>query len=60
MHNYGNFFQFFYKKNFELIFEEENLTDKVNYDNFKDNFINIKYSDFLFKKNKLSLVLNFN
>lgn len=48
--NRRNFFQFFYKKNFELIFEEENLTDKVNYDNFKDNFINIKYSDFLFKK----------
>ena len=44
------FFEVFLKKNFELIFENRNLTDNINYDNFKNYLNNIKYSDFLFKK----------
>ena len=44
------FFEFFFKKNFELVFENRNLTDNVNYDNFKNYLNNISYSDFLFEK----------
>ena len=48
--NRNFFFNIFFEKGYNLIFEEKNLTDKVNYDNFKDFLEDIQYSDFLFKK----------
>ena len=48
--NRKNFFKIFFDNQYELIFEKENLTDKVNYDNFKNFLQNIQYSDFLFSK----------
>jgi serine/threonine protein kinase len=44
------FYNFFYKKNFNLIFESKNTTDNVNFKNFIGLFKNIEYKDFLFKK----------
>ena len=44
------FYNFFYKKNFNLIFESKNITDNVNFKNFLGLFKNIEYKDFLFKK----------
>ncbi len=44
------FFKKFDEENFELVFERKNLTDNVNYDNFKNYLQNISYSDFLFIK----------
>tara|TARA_B100000902_G_scaffold375131_1_gene404808 strand:+ start:321 stop:1145 length:825 start_codon:yes stop_codon:yes gene_type:complete len=47
--NRNNFFKILTEEQFELVFENKNLTDKVNYDNF--NILqNIQYSDFLFSK----------
>ena len=48
--NRKNFFKIFFDNQYELIFEKENLTDKVNYDNFNNFLENIQYSDFLFSK----------
>lgn len=48
--NRKKFFELFEEKNFELVFENENLTDNVNYNNFKSYLDNIQYSDFLFLK----------
>ena len=48
--NRSKFFEILIKKNFELMFEKKNLTDKVNYENFRRNLQNISYSDFLFLK----------
>lgn len=45
-----DFFKFLKKKEYNLIFEKKNLTDKINYNNLKHKFINIQYSDFLFSK----------
>ena len=45
-----NFFKIFTENEYQLAFENKNLTDKVNYDNFKDHLSNISYSDFLFIK----------
>ena len=44
------FYNFFYKKNFNLIFEIKNTTDNINFKNFIGLFKNIEYKDFLFKK----------
>ena len=44
------FFSFFLNKNFKLLFENKNLTDNVNYNNFNKIFDNIGYMDFLFTK----------
>ena len=49
--NRKNFFKIFFEKKYNLIFEKKNLTDEVNYDNFKSYLKNISYSDFLFEKN---------
>lgn len=49
--NRKNFFKIFFEKKYNLEFENKNLTDKVNYDNFKSHLKNISYSDFLFEKN---------
>ena len=49
-YNRKTFFEIFEKKDFELIFESLNLTDKVNYENFDSVVKNIQYSDFLFSK----------
>ena len=48
--NRSNFFKIFLERNYDLIFERKNSTDKVNYDNFKNSLKNIQYSDFLFSK----------
>ena len=48
--NRKNFFEIFEEKSFSLIFENKNLTDNVNYDNFKSYLNDIQYSDFLFVK----------
>ena len=45
------FYNFFYEKNFKLIFEDKNTTDNVNFKNFIGLFKNIEYKDFFFKKN---------
>jgi len=44
------FYNFFYKKNFNLVFESKNITDSVNFKNFGSLFKNIEYKDFFFKK----------
>ena len=44
------FYNFFYKKNFNLVFESKNITDSVNFENFSSLFKNIEYKDFFFKK----------
>jgi|LakMenEpi03Aug12_release.lakeMendotaPanAssembly.Ray.scaffolds.fasta_scaffold582284_2 hypothetical protein len=49
--NKNFFYNFFYKKNFNLIFESKNLTDNVNFKNFRILFEKIQYYDFFFKKN---------
>ena len=49
--NRENFFKIFFEKKYNLEFENKNLTDKVNYDNFNSRLKNISYSDFLFEKN---------
>ena len=51
--NRKNFFKIFTEKEYELIFESKNLTDKINYGNFENYFKNVQYSDFLFSKKKL-------
>ena len=48
--NRKNFFKIFFEKKYNLEFENKNLTDKVNYDNFNSRLKNISYSDFLFEK----------
>ena len=48
--NRKNFFEILEEKSFSLIFENKNLTDNVNYDNFKSYLNDIQYSDFLFVK----------
>ena len=48
--NRKNFFEILEEKSFSLIFENKNLTDNVNYDNFKSYLNDIQYSDFLFEK----------
>ena len=48
--NRNTFFEIFNKNGFDLIFENKNLTDVVNYDNFQRYLKNIQYSDFLFSK----------
>ena len=48
--NRQNFFKLFTENNFTLVFEKKNLTDNVNYDNFKNYLHHIQYSDFLFVK----------
>tara|TARA_Y100000294_G_scaffold57122_1_gene54048 strand:+ start:7207 stop:8028 length:822 start_codon:yes stop_codon:yes gene_type:complete len=49
--NKKKFYEIFTKKGFNLVFEEKNLTDNINYDNFKKYLNNIEYTDFLFTKN---------
>ena len=44
------FYNFFYKKNFNLVFESKNITDNINFKNFGGLFKNIEYKDFFFKK----------
>ena len=44
------FYEFFYKKNYNLVFESKNITDNVNFKNFSSLFENIEYKDFFFKK----------
>ena len=44
------FYEIFIKKNFELTFEEKNLTDNINYNNFGKYLKKIQYTDFLFTK----------
>ena len=48
--NRKKFYEILTKKNFELVFEEKNLTDRIRYNNFNSYLKNIEYSDFLFKK----------
>ena len=48
--NRKNFFKIFFDNGYDLLFEKQNLTDKVNYDNFNNFLENIQYSDFLFSK----------
>ena len=48
--NRKNFFKIFFDNEYDLVFEKQNLTDKVNYDNFNNFLENIQYSDFLFSK----------
>jgi hypothetical protein len=48
--NRKKFFSILEKKKFTLIFENKNLTDNINYDNFESYLGNISYSDFLFTK----------
>jgi hypothetical protein len=42
---------FFYKQGFSLFFSKKNLTDNVNFKNFKNVFEKIEYEDFFFYKN---------
>ena len=44
------FYNFFFKKNFNLVFESKNITDNVNFKNFDSLFKKIEYKDFFFKK----------
>jgi hypothetical protein len=44
------FYNFFYKKSFNLVFDNKNMTDSVNFKNFGSLFKNIEYKDFFFKK----------
>lgn len=44
------FFKIFKEKGYNFVFESKNLTDKINYDNFKNYLKDIQYSDFLFSK----------
>jgi hypothetical protein len=44
------FYNFFFKKNFNLVFECKNITDNVNFKNFVSLFKNIEYKDFFFQK----------
>ena len=50
--NRQDFFSILEKKNFKLLFETKNLTDNINYKNFQKYLTNIKYSDFLFFKER--------
>lgn len=52
------FYNFFYKKNFNLLFESQNLTDKVNLKNFNNLFKNIEYKDFFFQKKVSKIIKN--
>lgn len=45
------FFDIFFEKNFKLIFQRENLTDKINFKNFEKIVENIEFTDFFFTKN---------
>ena len=49
--NRKSFFKIFLENDYNLEFEKKNLTDEVNYDNFKNFLKDIQYSDFLFSKN---------
>ena len=44
------FYDFFYKQDFSLLFSKKNLTDNVNFKNFKNVFEKIEYEDFFFYK----------
>ena len=44
------FYNFFYKKNFNLVFESKNITDSVNFKNFGSLFKKIENKEFFFKK----------
>ena len=44
------FYNFFYKKDFNLVFESKNITDNINFKNFGSLFKKIEYKDFFFKK----------
>ncbi len=48
--NRESFFKILLDENFKIVFEENNLTDKINYNNFAHNLKNLQYSDFLFEK----------
>ncbi len=48
------FYNFFIKKNYDLVFESRSLTDDVYLKNFNTLFKNIEYSDFFFKKKQSS------
>ena len=45
------FFDFFLNKNFNLVFQKKNLTDDINFKNFKDIVDDVEFIDFLFSKN---------
>ena len=45
------FFDFFLKKKFNLVFQKKNLTDEINYKNFRNIVNDIEFTDFLFSKN---------
>ena len=47
------FYSNFFKNGFKINFESKNLTDNINYKNFKNNFFSsINYIDILFEKTK--------
>ena len=48
--NKNFFYNFFYKKDFNLVFESKNITDNINFKNFGTLFKKIEYKDFFFKK----------
>ena len=45
-----HFSQYFLKKNYCLLFEKKNLTENINYDNFKNLLKSIQYTDIMFSK----------
>ena len=48
--NKKHFYKIFTQKNFNIVFENTNCTDNVNYDNFKKRLDSIEYIDVLFTK----------
>lgn len=48
--NKKHFYEIFTQKDFNLVFENTNFTDNVNYDNFKKQLDSIEYIDVLFTK----------
>ena len=49
--NKDYFYNIFFKKKYTLLFEQKNLTDNVNFKNFKDIVKTAQYTDVMFKKN---------
>ena len=49
--NKDYFSNIFFKKKYTLLFEQKNLTDNVNFKNFKDMVKTAQYTDVMFKKN---------
>jgi len=51
--NKSHFYNIFLKKRYILSFEDKNMTDKINFDNFNNFFEKTDYTDVMFENNNL-------